>query len=271
MLRLAVIDDDTIRRQAIAPQLRGAVVVSDGRQPCDAVAYLSAPAGGLGEVEQTLAGGAHVLLSTNIGMPWDAARTLTQRAEASPGRLTWGNPDRYLPSRQLIRQQLDAGKLGPPGLIRIHRWSPLDLLLCDLDLVQWYFGKPANLVYAFENAGCTQAHLGFAGGGMALIDAARGLPAGDRYYSLSLIGASGAAHADDHANTQLLYQGGAPRALRVDEGVTSWTALLQAFVDSLRNDAPAQSTADWHAVWNTAAAVAQALQTGQSIIPDGAA
>ena len=36
------------------------------------------------------------------------------------------NPDRFLPSRQLIRQQIEAGKLGEVGLIRIHRWEHND-------------------------------------------------------------------------------------------------------------------------------------------------
>ena len=34
------------------------------------------------------------------------------------------NSDQFLPSRQLIRQQLDTGKLGEVGLVRVHRWEP---------------------------------------------------------------------------------------------------------------------------------------------------
>ena len=43
---------------------------------------------------------------------------------------------------------------------------------------------------------------------MALIDCAQTLPQGDGYFSLSLIGSTGAAYADSHHNRQLLYGGG---------------------------------------------------------------
>ena len=58
-----------------------------------------------------------------------------------------------------------------------------------------------------------QVHLGFEGGGMALIDVAHSLPPGDGYRSLALIGSLGAAHADDHHNAQLLYGGGPAQAV----------------------------------------------------------
>ena len=115
------------------------------------------------------------------------------------------NPDRFLPSRQLIRQQLDSGKLGDVGLIRVHRWEPtvgqvFNLpgvggqvenlpheinvlptgLLRDLDLVLWLVGKPPDSIYAVSRSESSdsqskfiQVHLGFPGGAMALISTAR--------------------------------------------------------------------------------------------------
>src|SRR5207302_4894678 len=105
------------------------------------------------------------------------------------------NPDHFLPSRRLIRQQLDAGKLGEPGLVRIHRWEPAAPdsnrpLVRDLELAAWLVGKPPSLVYALgqgaldENApGGRFVHvqLGFPGGATALIDHAECLPAGAGY------------------------------------------------------------------------------------------
>ena len=43
-----------------------------------------------------------------------------------------------------------------------------------------------------------QVHLGFADGGMALIDINSSVPVGDDYYSLSLIGADGSAYVAAH-------------------------------------------------------------------------
>ena len=45
----------------------------------------------------------------------------------------------------------------------------------------------------FQEPEYVQLHLGFANGGMALIDHAQTLPPGEGYYSLSLIGSKGAA------------------------------------------------------------------------------
>ena len=48
----------------------------------------------------------------------------------------------------------------------------------------------------------------FPEGGMALIDCSRALqPSCDPYFSLTVIGSTGAAYADDHHNTNLLYKG----------------------------------------------------------------
>ena len=54
------------------------------------------------------------------------------------GRLASVNIERFLPSRQAIKSQLDAGKLGEVGLVRIHRWEPAGVrerLSCLLDRV----------------------------------------------------------------------------------------------------------------------------------------
>ena len=50
-----------------------------------------------------------------------------------------------------------------------------------------------------------QIHLGFPGGGMAIIDYSTSLPQGPGYYFLSMIGSKGAAYADDHNNVNLRY------------------------------------------------------------------
>ena len=119
------------------------------------------------------------------------------------------NPDRFLPSRQLIRQQFDTGKLGEVGLIRVHRWEPRGSasaddvhglpasLLRDLDVVLWLIGHSPDAVYAVEQTDSNpsnsrgrflQVHLGFPSGAMALLDFADRLPPGEGYQSLSLIG-----------------------------------------------------------------------------------
>jgi predicted dehydrogenase len=202
-------------------------------------------------------------------------------------RLAVVNPDRYLPSHQLIQQQLDAGKLGETVLVRSHRWEPVATnnrlgpshcpgpLLRDLELALGLSGKPPNRVYALERAidepnaplvRFIQAHLGFAGGGMALIDYANRLPPGDAYRSLTVIGSAGAAYADDHQNMQLLYRGGRPQAVPTRVGPRQLAALVQEFVDVLHTDRDTPGgVAAWRAAWTVAAAVSRSIETGQAI------
>src|SRR5439155_1554995 len=145
------------------------------------------------EIERHLQTGKPVLIVGTNGLTKDTLQILSTHPN-----LAIVNPDRYLPSRQLIRQQLDADKLGAPGLIRIHRWEPdtpppptrkrpdgAETLRRDLDLVLWYAGAMPNVVYTALHARGMQIHLGFAAGAMALLDHAT-MPADEAYYAFSL-------------------------------------------------------------------------------------
>ncbi|MCE9529216.1 MAG: hypothetical protein K8R36_24475 [Planctomycetales bacterium] len=144
-----------------------------------------------------------------------------------------------LPSRQLIKRDLDAGKLGEPGLIRIHHWESGEetdaghqlpsALLQQIDVILWLVGKSPTVVYAVENGDKSkgkqgryiQIHLGFPGDAMALLVYSSLHPPGDPYRSLHVIGSAGAAYADDQQNMQLLYKGGQPRGVMAQEVMMS--------------------------------------------------
>jgi predicted dehydrogenase len=254
-IRLALRGGEPVLLQ-LRGRLRGATVAPDpgGDRPpddCDAVVLLAARPSDSELVRRCLEAGRHTLL---VARPWLTASVLdglAGTASRAGAQLAVLNPDRFLPSRQLIRQQLDAGRLGEPGLVRIHRWVPQGPPDAgpdggaaapearDLDTASWLMGAAPEVVFALQGAGdhlngrSTLVHLGFPAGGMALIDYADDLPPGDGYRSLSLIGSSGAAYADDHQNAQLLYRGGHPQALGVEEGGREHLALVQAFVDGI--------------------------------------
>jgi UDP-N-acetylglucosamine 3-dehydrogenase len=161
---------------------------------------------------------------------------------------------RFRPGVQTVKSGFDDGKLGEPGLVRIHRWVPrpggaradedpgLTFLpmVDDIDLACWLFGHGPATLLATGNRGaapaggcdCLQLHLGFPGDGMALIESGA-LPRGDGYFSLTAIGSKGAAYADDHENMQLLYRGGHPTALRTGEGDHQLLLQLEAFVTAI--------------------------------------
>ena len=262
MIRLAIRGAEESRCQALAARLRGASIERGSLASFDALAVLGAPGD---EIDQALQAGKPVLVAG------DLPPTLLPKLVAKSHAIA-ANPERYLPSRQLIKQHLDAGKLGTPGLIRIHRWQAAleqGALLRDLDLVRWYFQADVRVVYAVKHARSLQLHLGLAGDGMATIDHAS-VPAGDAYYSLTLIGANGAASADDHANVQLAYQGGPVRGIRADEGIVQWVTMLQQFIDAIASGrVDGFDRMDVAADMRVADAIERSVATKQSIALEG--
>lgn len=278
-VRLAVSYPDEATRVGIAARLRGATVVPWAPGDRDAVMLC----GAAHLCEQLLGGGAPVLLVADPCPTADAMESLFATARTSGVPFAVVNLDRYLPSRQLIKKQL-AGPLGEPGLIRSHRWEPPsadrasdpaalpDALLRDLDVALWLAGRAPNRVYATgqkaEGAAdrCIQVHLGFANGGMALLDYTNRLPPGDGYQSLSVIASSGAAYADDHQNAQLLYCGGNAQAVRTKERAGQLASVAQEFVDALRAGQNLSASAtDWHAVFALAKIVQKSLASGRAV------
>jgi predicted dehydrogenase len=235
----------------------------------------------LAAAEDALAGGRHVLVVADPCPPLAAIEGLARRAESGGARCAVANPDRYLPSRVLVKQHL-AGPLGAPGLIRLHRWEPPpasagaafpDQLLRDLDAVLWLAGAEPDRVYAVESQGgpgrCIQVHLGFASGGSALVDYTNGLPPGDDYQSLQVIARGGAAYADDHQNAQLVYRGGHALAVRTDARAGQLAAAAQDFVDALRAGRdPGPGAAEWRRTFALADAVRRSLASGRAAAPE---
>jgi len=270
MLRLAVFDFPTSLFDEVIPRIRGAILhVGDEAaiDQCDAI-VCNASRLDATQIESLRQNNKHLFLLVD-----QVSDALVAGPFFSDPRIRLVNPEHYLPQHQLIRQQLDAGKLGEPGLLRLHRWEPAPLRLRDIELAFWFFDRWPNVVYAVENAWCTQIHLGFRTGGMALLDYGTHLPKGDTYYHVSLIGAHGAVYADDHANIQLVYQGDSPRAVRSNEIIAQWTSMLQSFISecgSDQNPNAADRDYTWRGVLAVNAAVETSLRTKQTVAIKGA-
>jgi len=187
--------------------------------------------------------GKHVLVVDSLNVASDIREQLASTGCAAPAR-DW----RFQPSIREAKRALDDGKLGDPGLLRIHSWqakrvSQNDNLARDLDLALWMFGSRPIEIYAVERSGYIQAHLGFQQGGMAIIDLHDDIPVDNAYYSLSLIGSTGAAYADDHHNTNLLMDVKGSRALSPSESHMDLAYMIEAFVDAV--EAGHDFSADW--------------------------
>ncbi len=210
-------------------------------------------------------------------------RPLDVKPEAwlnNPSAWLWGHAFRFLPSVAAVKESLKTGKLGAPGLLRIHHWQPQaagdvrQALLPQLDIACWLIDQSPGVLFAQSRPvqpaatqrDYVQVHLGFADHRMALIDCSTSLAAGDDYYSLSVIGASGAAYADDHHNMQLVFGGGHPQAIRTSQGDKALLATLQEFIDAAEaRRTPPCGAAEWKRAQTILAAVDQSLSTGQSV------
>lgn len=287
-LRLALIHPVAAERTAWASRLHRTTVVEfenvqdfeSRASKCDLVVLSSShhPKNLL----DLLAARLHVLLIAGQVPDEVILESLYSAAGVAGVQLTVMNPDRYLPSRQQIRRQV-GNTLGEPGLIRSHRWLPStnegefsEWLVRDLDSILWLAGRYPDRVFALESkqdgspGRYLQVHLGFPGGGMALLDLTNRLPAGDGYASLSVIASSGAAYADDHHNMQLLYRGDRPQALQTDERARQHAAMIQETIDAILLNRDCSATlAEWRNAWAVANAVGHSIASGQAVTIGG--
>ena len=228
-----------------------------------------------------------LLLASRHALLIESFDQIAQQAELNSVPVMLVNPDRSLPSRQVLFEELEHSRLGTAGLIRIHRWEPREFtqftraslpsgLFRDLDLLLGLMQGAPDVVFAAQSAsvatagecGSIQVHAGFAAGAMALVDYARTIPAQENYQSLSVICSQGAVYSDDHANRQLQYSQSGAFAVPVDEGVIMSTSILQRFIQKM--SAPAtptlsESLSSWRQARRLANAVMESLTKGQCI------
>jgi predicted dehydrogenase len=290
-MRLKVFSADAEKWQDVARRIRRAELVDvgdsvrmDSGPPSDVPLFDIALFDGAAEAEpravaKVLESGKHVLVVGPPCLSAEALANLVARAARAKLRFACVNPDRLLPSRAMIKSRLGAA-LGSPELVRIHvrrahvsadMSAPLGLpgeLVGEIEQAMWLIGRPLVRVFAAEPridgddaAGRpVLAHLSF-DSGMATVDYDDRLPAGNHaaaasYRFLSVIGSSGSAQIDDHRNSQLLYFGGAPRALAVDEGVRHLATLVDDFAAAVKGEA---DFPDGVAAWTEAARAVEAV------------
>ena len=291
------VDPDTARRTA---EVVGASVSCGGLDELltdhgglvDAVIMARAGGSRQRDCRQAAQAGKHLLVETPLALSAGASQDIITDCADAGVRLMVGQAMRYLPSVRTVKAELDSGRLGKPGLLRIHRWEPTgdatgddpmsDLKqnagtlhsqpLHEIDLACWLFGCLPTQLHAVgrrraepptDELDYVQLHLGFPDGGMALIDYWRSLPVGKNYYSLSLIGSTGAAYADDHHNMQLLYCGGQPVGLATGQGDNHLCEQLTEFVAAIEeNRQPLITGADGRMAVQVAEAAVESIAAG---------
>ena len=211
-----------------------------------------------------LRAGTSVLATAPLSAEAAEHDALVQGAEEGAGRLLLAYRQRWRPEVAAVCAAVKARELGRTGLIRLHSWRVSEqggraataALRDAVDTVLRVAGTGPEVVHAAGDGACLLIHVGFAGGGMALLDLATS-PA-EPYDSLTVIGADGAAHAEDHRNVQLLYdrRGLQGTPLRGDAEL----GLLRGFAGGARSGA-----AHERAVSAVAEAVTVSLRNGAAI------
>lgn len=215
----------------------------------------------------------HVLLDDSLV----DLSTLAEISTWAGGRVAIAQPQRFSSYAQTLSHDLTSGRLGVPGLVRIHRWLDAKpkrveshlwgALTREIDLACWFLDATPDRVFAQPHPdasqGC-QVHLGFEDA-MALVDVAY---AGNDYYAASVIGSRGAAYADDHHNTNLLLAQ-RPRGILVSGDSDDTRFQLEhfaAWVSGKREDSSIQDAARAISVGHAAV---QAAQQSRPAMRDG--
>ena len=241
--------------------------------------------------EQAARAGKHVLVEAPIGLAPSTADAAIDACRTAGVRLMAGASMRFAPAMREVKDCVESGEVGIPGLIRTHRWMAaadhpahswqldparsggpfINEAVHEIDLVGWIFGAPPDTVYAlapdFLNAASyLQIHLGYPGGAMAVIDFTTTLPSGDGYRSFNLIGSTGSVYVDDHQNVQLNFRGEHARALVTHGADAAVGAQLQEFVDAVAQDRePSSSAEEGSAALRVAAAAQESAASGRAL------
>jgi predicted dehydrogenase len=240
-----------------------------------------------------LLSGKYILLDGGFALERSELEALDRLCAAVGATVMVAGSRRFGAEAQTVRASLDAGSLGVPGLMRLHRWVPGRMpagaqdpavalagrAAAEIDLCCWLFGGLPEAVHATQTGAieapeefqAVQLHLGFPGGGMALLDLAVHAALAEPYVALTLIGSSGAAYYDDHANAHLLLAGQGQTALSgVQSAGLARLRELHAFVGAaFARRAVVPTVQDVLGALRVVEAARRSLAVGQTAAPGG--
>ena len=239
-------------------------------------------------VERSATAGKHVLVEMPLAHSTRSADAAIAACRSAGVCLMVGQAMRFMECHRAVKDGLTSRELGAPGALRIHDWEPSTSgigqpaahgVARDIDLACWLFGGLPTIVYATDLRSAetgpgrhsyVQIHLGYAAGGMALIDRSAMPEGGSAYFSLTMVGSHGTAYVDDHHNMQLLLGTEQPVALIAGQGRGHIRAQLQEFADAIEEQrAPAITGEDGRMATMVAEAAAESTASGRAARLDG--
>ena len=235
--------------------------------------------------DQLAAAKKHLLLSPHHSTP-EFYEQLSAKFAETQAHLVLAQPSRFSSYAESIAESSRGEHLGNTGLIRIHRWMRTgtaglqkqlwQACVEEIDLTCWLAESSPRHVFACQakpdaSSGTASfvIHLGFESG-MAVIDCSTNL--GTPYYSVSLIGSQGAAYADDHHNTNLVF-GEKTLGINVHDAKTQQLQQLRGqlgfLADAIASDRLHQTVSETNLAIRVAHAAVQSASTGEVAIRNG--
>ncbi len=237
------------------------------------------------DASTAIAAGKHVLVEKPLALSAKEASVVVQEAETAQVCLMVAHTLRFMPPNVQVQRAVKDGELGRPGMLRSHRWlrrfpgppagwkhNPgrsgglaIHEGVHEIDQAIWLIGERPTHVHGSAQPNILHIHLGFETGAMALCDIAVGLPLGEGYYSLLLVGSAGAAYIDDQHNLQLVYRGGRPEAFVNNQRQLGVRAQFDEFGTAIHEQRkPTSAGPDAVLVLQIAEAVQASIDSGQT-------
>lgn len=246
-----------------------------------------------GLTRQAAQAGKHVICEKPIALTLTEADEMIQDCQQAGVRLFIAHVLRFFPQYHAAWQQVQAGAVGHPKVLRLTRISAppagrewmldetqsggvaVDLMLHDLDFARWIAGEVTR-VYAVNSrkAGkvVAQANLTHASGAISLIEAAWAAPTGVFRTSIDLAGTTGVIEWSSDTRPPLQWHGSNPIADVLDGPIRPAAAgdpyalqLWHAY-DAIQSGQPFLiEPADARADLALALAVNRSVQSGQPV------
>ena len=89
----------------------------------DAVLLIDPDAVTVSSVDMAAAAGKHILVDMPLALTAAETQECDERCRAADVTLCLGISSRHLPAHKQVREALHAGRLGTPGLVRVHSWG----------------------------------------------------------------------------------------------------------------------------------------------------
>lgn len=231
--------------------------------------------------------GKHVLVADAFADTLDETEDLVSVCSERGVTLMLGSERLYAPAVQTVKESIDSGKLGALGALRIHCWLSGEddaavgpggrsgALVEQIAIARWLFGSAPTEIFSLRRARggaeTVSVHFGFADGGMALIDVTLSPPDMQGYYTLSAIGSTGAAYADEHRDAHLVFGEGAPLAFLPEQDRARRINEVGEFLAALREQRAPTTGGEWlTAALEVTKAVLDGIASGAALRWEGA-